>query len=134
MLTAQQVFDISAKHLLTQKKKSAKFGDDGWQDACMYRGPDGLKCAAGPFVIDEIVNLKDRSAAINESSWCFVPDDYLIPELKDCRKKHEALIQSLQAVHDNNHPMRWFHELLKVAIDHGLSDEIVYRTLPNRDV
>ena len=46
--TLQEVFDIVSKHLLKQNERSG-FSDD----SCSYRGPNGLKCAAGILIPDE---------------------------------------------------------------------------------
>jgi hypothetical protein len=48
-MTFQEMFDISAKHILAQGKPSMASSEGG----CMYRTPDGLKCAFGPFIPDD---------------------------------------------------------------------------------
>ncbi len=45
--TAQEVYSQVRKHLLTQKMKSIEEGK-----GCVYRGPDGLMCAAGCLISD----------------------------------------------------------------------------------
>ncbi len=47
MFTKQEIFDKVATHLLTQLEKSI---EDGAR--CMYRSPDGLKCAIGCLIPD----------------------------------------------------------------------------------
>ena len=47
--TAQQVFDQVKTHMMAQYAKSV--GQNS--DVCLYRGPDGLKCAAGCLISDE---------------------------------------------------------------------------------
>lgn len=42
--TEQQVFDTVAKHLLTQMQQS-RSTVDSTSISCLYRGPNGLKCA-----------------------------------------------------------------------------------------
>lgn len=44
--TEQQVFDQVAGHLLTQKEVLPS-------PACFYRGPNGLKCAAGCLIAND---------------------------------------------------------------------------------
>jgi hypothetical protein len=41
-MTKQEVFDRVVTHLLTQKKRSASY-----YGSCLYKGPDGLRCAVG---------------------------------------------------------------------------------------
>ena len=48
--TPIQVFNQAKEHLLKQIKKSES---GGYRSFCMYRGPDGLKCAAGCFIADD---------------------------------------------------------------------------------
>lgn len=45
--TAQQVFDQVVGHLRSQGQKSQAVLKLGVVTACVYRNPDGLKCAAG---------------------------------------------------------------------------------------
>jgi hypothetical protein len=48
--TDQEVFDQVANHLLTQNKRSVSATDN---TLCVYRSPDGLKCAAGCLIADD---------------------------------------------------------------------------------
>lgn len=49
-LTAQSIFDTVAWHLIKQGRPAwAKNGSGG----CMYRTPDGLKCAIGCLIADD---------------------------------------------------------------------------------
>ena len=45
----QTAFDTVVAHLRLQKKRSAKPGTN----VCMYRGPDGTKCAVGVLIPDD---------------------------------------------------------------------------------
>lgn len=83
-LTPQQVFDISAAHLLKQGKRSmAPNGND-----CAYRGVGGLQCAAGPFVTD------DFARGNNIISWQRLAEEGAVP------KTNLGLICMLQYAHD----------------------------------
>lgn len=118
MMTAQQVFDRSAEHLLKQQQRSTMEGGKG----CVYRNANGLQCAAGPFVVDEIKDTHD-----NNASFSAVPARYLILELQDCRDEHYDLIRDLQRVHDTINVCFWSYELQTVAMKHGLSSEVLER-------
>jgi hypothetical protein len=51
-MTHEEIFDTVARHLLAQKKRS--MGPNGQNQKCLYRGPDGLKCAIGCLIPDEL--------------------------------------------------------------------------------
>jgi hypothetical protein len=46
-MTLQQMFDRIVGHLRTQNRQCKD------QDACLYRGPEGNKCAVGCLITDE---------------------------------------------------------------------------------
>jgi len=48
MRTRQEEFDIVVKHLETQKQRSSK------GNGCLYRGPNGTKCAVGILIPDNV--------------------------------------------------------------------------------
>jgi hypothetical protein len=81
--TAQEVYDQVKTHLLTQNQMSLK------GDRCMYRGPNGLKCAAGILIGDD-----EYSDAMEGVSWPGLIGMLHIPDT------HELLIRELQMVHD----------------------------------
>jgi len=102
-MNRQEVFDKVATHLLTQKVKSDENG------YCMYRGPNGLKCAIG----------------------CLIPDDMFMPYFNGCdvnglplkiimhigaRNNEDLLFLSrLQLIHDNHAPNEWKNLLYDFA-------------------
>lgn len=121
-LSSQDTFDFVATHIFTQGKRA--FENEG----CKYRTSDGLKCAAG----------------------CLIPDNLYSPDMDQGKKKdlsihsiirkhssidlyvaHNAgLIRSLQIAHDTNDD-RWIDEsrmkksLSIVAICHGLNSKVL---------
>lgn len=101
-LTAQQVFDISAGHLLKQMQRS----EDG--ENCRYRGKNGLMCAAGPFLKDEYAEKCEGTG------WYGLHIDGLAP------RTNSKLIRELQMVHDACDPSEWRGQLEAVAVRHGL--------------
>ena len=46
----QQIFNKVATHLLKQNKRSIDKGTD----VCLYRGPNGTKCAVGVLIPDSL--------------------------------------------------------------------------------
>lgn len=106
-MTAQEVYDASAHHLLEQGERSMS------KSSCAYRGPKGLKCAAGIFITDEQIEAND----INEDmSWRGTLD--YIPEL---RSEHDDLIMHLQGIHDNQDVTEWMTYLDILAHDNDLT-------------
>lgn len=88
--SAQEVFDIVVNHLFTQGRP-AYDGDQG----CMYRAPDGLCCAVGVLIPDD---LYDKALEKN-------PSDYIIQDFFDAGladwREHKNLLRQLQDIHDN---------------------------------
>lgn len=111
--TAQQVFDQVAHHLLTQNKQSGVYTRDGLD--CMYRGPNGLMCAAGCLIGDD-----EYKPSFEFKSW-----GAGLAEAGAVPSAHCNLIQDLQRVHDDFPPDAWPEGLSKVALRYGLDDAAV---------
>lgn len=107
--TTEEVFEYIKHHLLTQMKRCVD--DKGY---CLYRNEQGLKCAAG----------------------CLIPDDMYYPDLeyrkwyslvieKFVHKEHRGLIQRMQRIHDDVPVDSWKHhlDLLRKDIEEGLFNE-----------
>lgn len=103
-MTAQEVFDTVAKHLLAQGARAS--ADNG---ECLYRGPNGTKCAVGCLLADEEYN----SDMEGNSVWGI--------ELPERLKVHAGLLSDLQALHDGSSPETWKAELAHFAKVEGLS-------------
>ena len=88
--SAQEVFDIVVNHLFTQGRPAY----DGVQ-GCMYRAPDGLRCAVGVLIPDD---LYDKVFEGSQSD--FVIQELFDEDLADWRK-HKDLLRRLQGIHDN---------------------------------
>lgn len=110
-MTKQEIFDKVAIHLLTQKTQSIEFG------SCLYRGPGGLKCAAGCLIPDSIYNhgMEGRSALTVFSTT---------PGL-DYSVEHAQFIDDLQFIHDYSRPECWKDKLEIIASWENLSSDIL---------
>ena len=97
-MTEQEVFDTVKEHLLTQNQRSI----DG--TLCKYRGPMGLKCAAGILIDDE-----DYDTGMEGEMWLNLVSIYSIPD------RHSGLIAQLQFIHDNIEIENWSSELKELA-------------------
>lgn len=119
----QEIFDTVRTHLLAQGAQSADASSN-----CMYRGPEGLRCAVGCLIPDasydedmEHNSISSSSAggilvraALAAAGW-LQPDD-----LNWTNFAAVSLLRSLQQVHDMKPPSEWADELSKVAVRHAL--------------
>ena len=88
---AQEVYSQVRKHLLTQKMKSIEEGK-----GCVYRGPDGLKCAAGC-----LLSAEEYRPTMEGKVWAYLVDRKMVPGA------HQGLISGLQAIHDMRDAASW---------------------------
>lgn len=88
--SAQEVFDLVVEHLFTQGRPAY----DGSQ-GCMYRTYDGLRCAVGVLIPDDLYHPSFETIEVR----------VLIQELFDADladwREHEYLLNALQLTHDN---------------------------------
>ncbi len=110
-MTNQEVFDKVATHLLTQNRKSI-IGN-----ACKYRGPNGLKCAAGILIPDDVYDSCMENVVI---------DTILreIPELAHLLP-FSSLLFDLQQIHDWKDVPNWKAELQELAVSYKLSTAVL---------
>jgi hypothetical protein len=108
-MTAQEIFDKVATHLLTQNKQAMNEDDQ----VCVYRTDGGLKCAVGVLIPDEdYLPLMEGQYLIGGEPHC--------PELHNFLEKaglsaHIKLLHDLQHLHDSNNPDEWLTRLYKLA-------------------
>ena len=58
MMTTQEAFDTVVRHLHTQGKRSIVKNRRSSGDECRYRTDDGLKCAIGCLIPDEVYSFQ----------------------------------------------------------------------------
>ncbi len=104
--TAQEVFDYIANHLLTQNAQSK----DPNNGACLYRGPDGKKCAVGILFEDS-----DYDRNYEGTNWIGLCVDDAFPQ------RHKILIHKLQEIHDNMPANHWRFYLKCLAREYALN-------------
>lgn len=110
-MTAQEIFDTVAAHLLKQDCKS--LGKNG---GCAYRGKDGTMCAVGCLISGAEYDRK-----MEGFNAAHLYDKGLLP---DGLGVHLSLLEALQIVHDEIDPVVWRRELIELAGRHGLSPEV----------
>lgn len=110
--TLQQVFD----HVLKALRKQGKASVDT-QGNCFYRTPEGLKCAAGHCIPDDLY----RPSFENESIDKLINSYSLV--LPWMTSEHIPLMIALQSAHDIDLGHRitsWEKEMKKIAEKFGL--------------
>lgn len=110
--TAQEVYDQVVAHLRKQGKKSyidPALVNGDVQAGCLYRGPDGLQCAAGCLISDE-----EYKSEMEGKPWSDVVHHGLAPI------NHEELIDNLQRIHDSEVIECWEGEFAALARSRGL--------------
>lgn len=127
----QEIFDKVATHLLTQNKRA----HDG--SSCVYRAPDGCKCAAGILVSDE-----DYSPSMEGIPWPESEKDIeAFKKIAGGRRMvglvaekigNPKLVLRLQDIHDGGGPeglLAWRGKLKDLAskenLDASVLDNIV---------
>jgi hypothetical protein len=125
-LSLQELFNISATHLLKQGQRAFARG------GCCYRTPAGLKCAIGAVIPDD---LYDPFIEGGLASWALNPetanttgdDDILrVRKLGEVLRAsgldatHEALVGRLQRIHDYTSPEFWASSLADLATEFRL--------------
>lgn len=134
MRTAQELFTISATHLLKQgcraetESENGGYGIGGSGKVCCYRGPNNTMCAAGVLIPDS----EYKPDMENKSVFGLIDrGDLLTDERKAEFVAHSGLLKDLQNVHDlSQKPGEWcsaqrpvdlWRECLEaVASAHGL--------------
>jgi hypothetical protein len=89
----QNLLNISVAHVLKQGKPSAKLGEED-RVTCLYRGEDGLQCAAGPFIVRYSPDMESKIFSVLAKNSRF--RDGLQEDARD----HAEFVNTLQSAHD----------------------------------
>jgi hypothetical protein len=108
---AQELYDYIVEAIVKQGRPSV--GDN---DRCLYRGPDGLKCAAGHVIPDSMYSeLMENRSILDLSGFGKAPKSLV---------HHAELISRLQDAHDAASSGKFLDAFLstvsRVAEDHDL--------------
>ncbi len=114
-LTHQQIFDTVVTHLRKQGKKALHKESN----VCAYRSPDGLKCAAGVLIPDELYEPRMENSRI--SALVSNPNRTASFAEAGINSSNLVLIQALQDVHDQQAVSQWEYEFIRVADDFKLT-------------
>jgi len=119
MKTEQETFDTVVTHLASMTHRAIDA-----DETCMYRAPDGNKCAVGCLISDDEYRSTMEGSRINAVK-------YMLPSFSDNYGSHVDLLTALQIVHDNG--KNWSEEnrdlmkqrLKNVAHEFILSPDII---------
>ncbi len=109
-VTAQEVFDQVAVHLLTQNQKAMSASGS----YCVYHANNNLMCAAGCLISDD-----EYTGAFEDNGWLHLVQHNKVP------KNHSELIDDMQTLHDENNPEDWKRELIVLADIRKLNDDVI---------
>lgn len=113
MKSDQIVFDIVAKHLLTQNIVSQT------ASTCAYRGPNDTSCAVGCLISDdEYTDSLEEQVASHVTVMSAVERSLGFTVSED-------LLRRLQKIHDCHLVQYWDQELIHVAACYGLDPSVV---------
>lgn len=115
--TNQEIFDKVAIHLLTQNQKSMMLDIDSDQ-ICVYKNPEGLKCAAGILIPDEIYEPEMDKYKF---TWDDLINNYKV--LQDVGDPEFILV--LQRIHDMSEVEHWREHLTELAKDYNLNTDVL---------
>ena len=108
-MTAQEIFDKVVAHLRSQGCKSQESAGG----MCVYRGPNGTKCAAGCLIEDKYYR---RAFEGNTFEHIILSSNALSAQFST----HVELIQALQNAHDMNPVKAWESVFAQISRDCGL--------------
>lgn len=115
MTTLEQIFQRVKTHLLTQNAKSMHNrkieGIPSSTAQCVYRSPDGLKCAVGCLIADEHYKPElEGLAALGKA----VSNALIASGIPMNDHQTQRLVSYLQRLHDDYEPKEWAKELDKL--------------------
>lgn len=126
VLTKQDVFDLTVIALRIQRRQSMgkfKTAAGNMEEVCMYRSPEGLRCAAGHHIRDDEYDRKME----NLTSKMLLQSKLASDSLKERLAPHKNLIFELQKIHDNatttedsERLKEWEYEWQKLAANENL--------------
>ncbi len=115
-MTSQEIFDTVAAHLLKQGKRAVDSNG-----ACVYRAPDGCRCAFGCLIPDDLYRPQFEGYSAAE----------VVPNCPDLIRGDYSLslVMELQWLHDGSRHGtmvdEWPRELRRLAGKYCLSSAVV---------
>lgn len=125
-MTNQEIFDTVSSHLLTQKVQCV----GGHEGTCEYRNQEGLKCAAGCLIPDELYTELIEGCIWNpehdDNSNILLQGGELFAQWHNSfSKQNNKLIGKLQRIHDEGDTRNWKLKLLRLGEQFKLNTQIL---------
>ncbi len=114
-MTEQTAFTIVKNHLLTQMTKSIE------GNQCLYRGPNGTKCAIGALITDE--EYKEITDHSHEFWAIYDLMVFQTENLQSLQGLDLTFLEELQIIHDQYETQDWKNQLEVFAKKHNLQYE-----------
>lgn len=99
-LEKQELLIRSVQHVRKQGRPSMRPREGGGAPYCFYRSPDGLSCAAAPFINDYDSRMDDQASAM-AGGWGATFVKNWEERLDPLAAKHYVFVRELQKCHDN---------------------------------
>ena len=112
-MIAQEIFTTATKHLLKQGARAETEDPRTHIAGCMYRAPDGKKCAVGCLIPDKLYDPRMEKKGVSVLLENF-------PNLPKYFEENLELLKDLQDIHDDVEPRLWREALIKLAHKTGL--------------
>jgi len=122
-MTNQEIYTKVRKHLLTQKERAAENGY-----SCRYRTEEGLTCAVGCLIPEELYTGNIEGASAPDAAKGFYLDGaegflHAIFVKLGIGSESAGLLGRLQGIHDKMSEHRWEEHLNQLAASMGLKIE-----------
>jgi hypothetical protein len=98
-MTPQEAFEKAAKHLIAQGEPAGQMVNGSWR--CYYRSPDGLKCAIGALIPDELYSADMECNSAYEIVHVFEDLAFLRDANIFDEDSVTNLLDELQVLHDS---------------------------------
>lgn len=99
-MTRREIFDRVKTHLLAQGRRAT----DGTIGPCMYRAPDGARCAVGCLISDEAYRPGFEGLGAETRS---VLEALRISGVDATEEETQWMLIELQKMHDGYMPSEW---------------------------
>ncbi len=117
--TKQEIFPKVVTHLRKQGQRAVADGH------CKYRTSDGLSCAVGCLIPDELYTFNIEGASVTAAISGFTEkNNRLLGEILrslGIGREHRTLLSDLQNLHDGSYVLHWESGFLRIADAHGLT-------------
>ena len=120
MPSYQETFDTVVAHLRRQRAKAEIRGSSPGEKICVYRAPDGKRCAAGCLIPDDRYEPSFEYTVVGGTEATHNNRANAVTLLMEELGHDINLVKALQSVHDDAEVAQWEGRLEQIAEDFGL--------------